>query len=112
MIENLNAQAGLFSLIRFEKKIPSHATTLGSRFNYNQCMSEIIKLLHERSTMRILVQLTLPVTEAPKLLRFLREEGVSGASLFPGFDGVARGIHEMEHFDRLTEPLINPDIEL
>jgi hypothetical protein len=49
----------------------------------------------------------LPVTEAPKLLRLLAKEGVSGAMLFPGYGGVATGLKEQQLWDAyiaLREP--------
>ena len=42
----------------------------------------------------VFYKLTLPVNESRVLLRLLAELGVSGASVFPGLDGVARSIRE------------------
>jgi hypothetical protein len=39
-------------------------------------------------------RLTLPTTEAAKLLRLLSEEGIHGASMFPGHYGVVRAMRE------------------
>lgn len=41
-----------------------------------------------------LVRCYLPVSEAPELLRLLALEGITGASLFPGVDGVVRSMRE------------------
>jgi hypothetical protein len=45
-------------------------------------------------------RLTLPRTQAPTLLRLLANEGISGASMFPGADGVVRAMREESWWDR------------
>jgi hypothetical protein len=44
-------------------------------------------------------RIMLPVSEAPKLLRLLSQEGINGASMFPGADGVVRGMREKALWD-------------
>ena len=44
-------------------------------------------------------RLTLPRREAPKLLRLLAYEGVTGATMYPGFGGVARAMRERALWD-------------
>ena len=44
-------------------------------------------------------RLTLPVAEARRLLRLLSFEGVDGASMFPGADGVVRAMRERALWD-------------
>jgi len=46
-------------------------------------------------------KLTLPTSEAAKLLEFLHMLGVSGATLFPGYGGAARGANERAFRKRL-----------
>ncbi len=41
----------------------------------------------------------LPVTESPKLLRLLAYEGITGATMFPGYDGVVRAMLEEALWD-------------
>jgi hypothetical protein len=43
-----------------------------------------------------MIQLTLPVVEAGALLRLLALDGVEGAMVYPGFDGVARSMIERD----------------
>jgi len=47
----------------------------------------------------VLYRFILPSTKAPRLLRLLAYEGVSGNTLFPGFDGVRRGLEEKRLWD-------------
>jgi hypothetical protein len=42
----------------------------------------------------MLIHFTLPIGQAPVLLRLLAKEGVSGVTLFPGYAGVAAGMEE------------------
>jgi hypothetical protein len=44
-------------------------------------------------------RLTLSVSEAGKLLRLLSYEGITGASMFPGADGVVRAMRETALWD-------------
>jgi hypothetical protein len=48
-----------------------------------------------------IVKLTLPVEEAPRLLWLLDRDGVTAASLFPGYGGVVRALKE----ERMEEPI-------
>jgi PII-like signaling protein len=43
---------------------------------------------------------TLPIAEAGKVLRLLHQEGISGATVFPGFKGVVESINETRLWDR------------
>jgi hypothetical protein len=47
-----------------------------------------------------LLRFTLPVGEAGKLLRILASDGVHGASMFPGADGIVRAMREEAQWDR------------
>lgn len=51
----------------------------------------------------VLRKFELPLSETGKLLRLLADEGVSGTHLYPGVDGVVRGLTEHAFWD--TEPL-------
>lgn len=41
-----------------------------------------------------LIKMTLPIEEVPKLVKMCSSFGVSGSTLFPGYDGVARDVQE------------------
>jgi len=45
------------------------------------------------------MRLTLPVEQAPKLLRLLSYEGIDGASMFPSADSVVRAMRERPLWD-------------
>jgi hypothetical protein len=48
----------------------------------------------------VLYKLTLPRSEAGALLKWLAHEAVTGASLFPGLDGVARDVRDRRRWPR------------
>jgi hypothetical protein len=109
---NLNAQHGVFTLVtpfgtddEPPEKAPVNTTPIDA------VLADL--LAHCRSAsgnmftfMAVeagppLRKLTLPLTEAPQLFDHLSMLGVSGASLFPGFGGAARGAKEAETRKRL-----------
>ncbi len=83
---NLRAQAGVFTLLSTEGDIS---------------LRELLVHLSAQPGPQppILRRLTLPTTEAPKLLRLLSYEGIDGASMFPGADGVVRAMREVARWD-------------
>ncbi|WP_437333591.1 FRG domain-containing protein [Sorangium sp. So ce394] len=77
---NLHAQAGLFTL-HFDEN--------------DQGLERVFAHMKQKvGRAPALRRLTLPTIEAPKLLRLLHEEGIDGASMFPGPDGVVRLMRE------------------
>lgn len=81
---NLRSQQGLFLLHRPQRgEIKAngifHCTPLEQKLN---------------GPLYSLEKLMLPVSEASELLRLLASQGVHGASMFPGFEGVAASIQE------------------
>lgn len=93
--DNLKAQEGVFTLVRDPN------VDLAAEFKPIQLDVEVLKYASPASSgdgalydERIL-KLTLPWSEAPRLLELIDAVGVSGATLFPGFGGVTRGMQEM-----------------
>lgn len=86
--DNLKAQRGLFTLFRPEKIGWSDEL---ERRPFDEIAKEI-----EGATF---YKFTLPVAEAGKLLRLLSLEGVTGATMFPNYDGVVKTITETQHYD-------------
>lgn len=80
---NLRAQRGVFLLHRSATKIE-----LGKNF---ECKPIEEKLA---GTPLQLLQFTLPAIETPRLLRLLARDGVSGAALFPSYEGAAKAAQE------------------
>ena len=87
--DNLKAQRGLFTLYR-----PQKVTGRGAvdRRPFDQIARGI-----EGATF---LQFTLPVTLAAELLYLLSLEGITGATMFPNYDGVVRAIQESRCYPR------------
>jgi hypothetical protein len=77
---NLHAQAGLFTI---------HAAD-----NNASLEEQVVRLRAQTREPLALWRVTLPSGEAAPLLALLSDEGVDGASMFPGPDGVARAMRE------------------
>ena len=90
---NLFAQQGVFSLYR--PPIVEAAEPVDRR--------PLDAIVAERPSAQVLLHFTLPIDESPVLLRLLAKEGVSGASLFPGYAGVAAGMHEERYWRTKSE---------
>jgi hypothetical protein len=90
---NLHAQAGLFTL----------CSDTDSPVSLEKTIQMLLEVLEQRGRPwtegPAFVQFTLPLSEAPKLLRFLSYEQVDGARMFPGADGVARAMRESALWD-------------
>lgn len=82
---NLHAQAGVF--------------TYHSAEDDPSLEQHLVRLLHITGGALPLRRAMLPVSEAPKLLRLLSYEGIDGASMFPGADGVVRAMRESALWD-------------
>ena len=88
---NLSAQAGFFTLDRLNRGVP---------------LEKLLNRLSRKNVLgTLLYKLTLPKSEAPKLLGILADEGVSAASVFPGYGGVAESIFEHSLWDEKRNSL-------
>lgn len=58
----------------------------------------------DRIARPIMRHFLLPQSESPKLLRLLANEGVTGATIYPGYDGVVRGLKEEAQWDPPRPP--------
>ena len=85
---NLFAQQGVFSLYRPSAIEPGELVD----------RRPLDVIVNERRSAQVLVHFLLPIEQSPVLLRLLAKEGVSGASLFPGYAGVAAGMHEERYW--------------
>ena len=56
-------------------------------------------------------RLELPVGEAGKLLRLLSYDRIGATDLYPGLDGVARGMRESGLWDTALEPVSTNSVE-
>ena len=92
---NLHAQGGVFTtenLTRkeFERKVKVRPV--------EKIVQDKWKSMRGRSS--VMAHITLPVVEAPKLLRLLNQEHINSATLFPGYKGVAESITERSFWDK------------
>ncbi|WP_175783733.1 FRG domain-containing protein [Burkholderia ambifaria] len=89
---NISAQGGAFILV-------NNSGERGEAFTVGAKLED--KLVHDDR----LVKLTLPVSLAGELLLRCHKFGISAASIFPGYDGVAKAVLErnlaQSFFDRL-----------
>lgn len=99
---NLHAQSGAFTTVirRSQRDEPSVTTPM------NRLLTDTVSAQDDRwraqhsSAAPVLQKLTLPSSEAPKLLRLLARGRISGTTLFPGYSGVVMGIKEIKLWDR------------
>jgi hypothetical protein len=86
---NLHAQQGLFTRMRAENA-------------HRHPVDDFVVLAsggHRDIEFPLMCCVRVPCGEAPKLLRLLAYEGISGSTMFPGYDGVVRGMKEEAIWD-------------
>jgi hypothetical protein len=81
---NMHAQSGVFTIVRPTVDDPHGNSVDGF------CATP----RRPGHTVPTLRRVTLPVDRAPELLWRLASEGITGASMFPGADGVVRAMRE------------------
>ncbi len=96
---NLSAQAGVFTLDRkgrvresLHRTLPRALRSAMRRREDDDTPGAPVPAHLVREP--IFYKLTLPVSQAPRLLGLLALEGVNAASVFPGYAGVARSLRE------------------
>lgn len=90
---NLRAQLGVFTLCRKDQV----ALDAQAEREPMDCVVRNLKAqddIHNR-----LIEFSLPICESPKLLRLLARESIDGATLFPGYGGVAKALREKQYWD-------------
>jgi hypothetical protein len=90
---NLRAQRGLFLGFQ-EFDIPPDEDFIPRP--YDQLVSGQRRILSQ--DVPFLFKLSMPVSEAPGLLRILSIHGVDGSTVFPGVEGAARAVLEREYW--------------
>lgn len=91
---NLNAQGGLFTTDAVEASsldAPVTIEPVNVIVSKHATPSNVVRMLH----------VTAPSAEAGKALRLLHAEEVNAATIFPGFDGVAKALEERSLWDRV-----------
>ncbi|HVZ35082.1 MAG TPA: FRG domain-containing protein [Polyangiaceae bacterium] len=94
---NLHAQAGLFTFAR--------QSLIRPEWDQPMALVPVDKLLAgavERGELEgpMLYKLTLPRSEAGLLLKWLSYEPITGATMFPGLDGVARDVRDRRRWPK------------
>jgi hypothetical protein len=95
---NLKAQRGLFSLVRFPP-IEVNLSGCVDRRPQDELLQELVAGAKDPDCQPGLYHLTLPVSESLTLLRLLAIDGVSAATLFPGYSGVVEALSEEQYWD-------------
>jgi hypothetical protein len=99
---NLHAQGGVFTVVVNPNIRPGDDAMIPP---LDRLITERAVRLGERPRdVPLLYQLRLPSDQAGELLRLLRYEHISSTYLFPGYDGVMRGITERRLWDAVTFP--------
>lgn len=85
--KNQAAQSGLFTT--------HNVANYGINDQYQSEALDDVEEIYSRSrSIRPLIKMTLPVTEAPELLHLLSKLGVDASTLFPGYHGVAKSVRD------------------
>jgi hypothetical protein len=88
----LHAQAGVFTWLRGE--MPNFSTVDGYVEKLAGTDPDMMKGRRVPFTLPLMHCFTLDRAQAPKLLEVLAYEGVSAATIFPGYEGVVQGMKE------------------
>jgi hypothetical protein len=88
--DNLRAQQGVFTLVEsgkldLRKKVP--------RRSLEQDLDDFCQVVGG-GPFHPLVRFTLPISESKELMWMLAREGVTAATIYPGFGGVVKGLEE------------------
>jgi hypothetical protein len=99
---NLHAQGGVFTTEILNDKDQKRRGKPVIR-----TVDEIVKLKWKQLKWHepIMAHITLPCTEAKKLLRLLYKEGMDKSTLFPGYQGVADALDERSNWDKKERAL-------
>lgn len=90
--KNQAAQSGLFTT--------HNVTEHGVKDEYQpEALDEVNEILSVSRSLRPLIKMTLPVSEAPELLELCSKLGVDGATLFPGHHGVAKMVRDWANIE-------------
>jgi hypothetical protein len=96
---NLNAQEGVFTLLQ-ERRPDADPPDFPALEQLLLTFVEKELLDGRAMEVPVLRKFDLPAAQAGRLLRLLAEEGISGTTLFPGYDGVVRGLRERAYWDK------------
>lgn len=98
-IENLRVQQGLFMLAEdgLERSHDQYPYRAYDRLIFDRAP-------REHDLRRALWKFTLPVSEAPELMRLVASQGIDGGAMFPGYAGAAQCLIERGLWRDWSEP--------
>lgn len=96
---NMRAQEGVFALLVDSKRGWNDEAYYPPLNHLVQQRIQERAAKRDSDTMPFLWKLVLPVSESGRLLRMLADEWVSAMHLYPGLDGVVRGLRERALWD-------------
>ena len=91
---NLAAQRGVHLLYRLSEA--PQASAIVRRDPFDHALQRVHASVVDYT--KALYKFALDTSEAGQLLRLLAKHGATGATMFPGFDGVARAMREHDHW--------------
>jgi hypothetical protein len=89
-IPNLRAQQGVFTLLASAQNDPDDVVDARS-------LDAVVE--ENGGSPGVLTKVTLPYSEAPRLLRLFWRDGVSGGTMYPGYAGAAEFVRESQLWD-------------
>jgi FRG domain-containing protein len=92
---NLAAQRGVHLLYRLSE--PPRPSNIVRRDPFDDALQRVHASAIDYT--KALYKFVLPFSEAGALMALLAKYGATGATLFPGFDGVSRAMWEYDHWD-------------
>jgi FRG domain len=95
---NLAAQKGIHLLYKLAASPSPKAIVRRDPFDDALQRAHVAMIDHTKT----LFKFVLSASEAPNLLELLTKHGVSGATMFPGFDGVAKAMKEQDRLRATT----------
>ncbi|PWY43395.1 FRG domain-containing protein [Pseudomonas sp. RW405] len=99
---NLAAQSGLFTL---------PITMIGGEQPFTARPLEQVPEIYEHNPYGLpLIRYKLPYRQVPRLLELCNRFGVSGATLFPGYEGVARHVKDLGRSAAIRQAPIKDDL--
>jgi hypothetical protein len=90
---NLHLQSGIFTMLTSDRPLETEADL---RTIPDVLTPERAGAMPGWDGQPLLWQLCLPLTQAARLLRLLRDHFVHGAVIYAGYEGVTRAVHELE----------------
>jgi hypothetical protein len=93
---NLHAQGGVFT-VNLEKHLSAKSPI--NRDSLDKIIENSAIIIKDVD-LPVMRRIMLPIQEAGKLLRYLADQNIHAASIYPGFDGIVKHLNEWRLWDR------------